>query len=81
MSVCMVLVPPSPPPLPPAPPTALTRILEKGIMAFRLLESLEVSECALRGDTLRVVLQAIKKHKTLEKVRRGGAAGAVCELG
>ena len=56
------------------PLASMNRILEKGVRAFRNLSSLEVNECALRGDTWRVVHRAIKRHRHLDKV--GG-----CDVG
>ncbi|KAG2445343.1 hypothetical protein HYH02_008808 [Chlamydomonas schloesseri] len=51
------------------PLASMNRILEKGIKAFRNLNTLEVNECALRGDTWKVVTRAIKRHKFLDKVK------------
>ncbi|GFH09449.1 uncharacterized protein HaLaN_04590 [Haematococcus lacustris] len=36
---------------------------------MRNLESLELSECAVRGDSLQPLLGAIRKHKALTKVK------------
>ncbi|MEW5308029.1 MAG: hypothetical protein WDW38_000018 [Sanguina aurantia] len=51
------------------PLASINRILQRGIQTFRHMNSLEVNECALRGDTWRVVTRAIKRHKHLEKVK------------
>ncbi|KAG2501995.1 hypothetical protein HYH03_000491 [Edaphochlamys debaryana] len=51
------------------PLASMNRILEKGLRAFRNLTTLEVNECALRGDTWKIVHRAIKRHKHLEKVK------------
>eukprot|EP00198_Chlamydomonas_reinhardtii_P007151 XP_001696487.1 predicted protein [Chlamydomonas reinhardtii] len=51
------------------PLASMNRILEKGIKAFKNLNTLEVNECALRGDTWKVVTRAIKRHKYLDKVK------------
>ncbi|GLI70323.1 hypothetical protein VaNZ11_015278, partial [Volvox africanus] len=51
------------------PLASINRILEKGIRAFRNLKTLEINECALRGDTWKLLTRAIKRHKRLEKVK------------
>ncbi|GFR43398.1 hypothetical protein Agub_g4477, partial [Astrephomene gubernaculifera] len=51
------------------PLASMNRILEKGVRAFKNLTTLEVNECALRGDTWKLVTRAIKRHKHLEKVK------------
>ncbi len=61
------------------------RILEKGIKHFPALESLEINECAVRGDTLSILTKAMKKHKNLVKVCAlvvcvGGEACASAQL-
>lgn len=57
------------------PLASINRILEKGLRAFRSLTTLEVNECALRGDTWAVVHRAIKRHRCLVKVRRRSRPG------
>lgn len=47
------------------------RIVEKGVKAMRGLQSLELSECSVRGESLKPLVRAIRRHRALVKVCGG----------
>ena len=51
------------------PVAAINRVVEKGLRTFPRLETLEMNECALRGDpSFRLVTRALKRHRCVGKV-------------